>query len=230
MCLWHSSCAGSVRANVLTGEPAAERTVCQRHVPAHVLRARHAQILGRLRRVPVADLSRSGASARQVRAVVVAARLEASNAPASCAPGRQRGATLPPCGPGSSHRPRARSQPMQWRALRNTTKPPQGAASHGATYALAQRRPQSAASPSPGDDPCSLLLHPLPFSPSCSRPLLVTITSQCPLRRSLLTLPLRRPPLSQPSRAPSVHTTLGSHAGFPTVFPADHSQFCCITR
>ena len=93
MCLWRSSCTGSVRECTRSRVASAERTVCQRHIPAHVLRARHAQIFGRLRRVPVADLSRSSTSARQVRAVVVA-RLGAGNAPASCAPGQRRGRVL----------------------------------------------------------------------------------------------------------------------------------------
>jgi hypothetical protein len=54
--------------------PPAARTVCQRHIPAHVLRARHPQILGRLRRVPVTNLSRR-ASPPHVRAVLAPRQL-----------------------------------------------------------------------------------------------------------------------------------------------------------
>ncbi len=112
------------------------------------------------------------------------------------------GASLPPCGPGSSHRPRARYQPMQWRALRNTTKPPQGAASHGATCSGPAQAAGCRLSPLTGRNKTrSLLLHPIPLSASCWRSLLVLIT-RLVLSVSLLThTPRLWLPRSQPARA-----------------------------
>ena len=88
--------------------------------------------------------SRSVAARRQtgwIRAAIVEAHALGRWATKATAGGLAAGGggrALPQCGPGSSHRRRARFPPKRWRALRNTTMPAQGAASRGAPSAPAK--------------------------------------------------------------------------------------------